>query len=78
MEIEVNKIEVKDCFNCPFSNWSTGGHKGSRPRLQHKCKVQKLGFQWKADNSEGYDCFETCPLKTSVYNVVYNGNYSIP
>jgi len=71
------EIRVNNCNDCPFSGWSTGGHKalqrdGGRVRLQHHCNLQpKSGHQYKRGN-EGYSCFANCPLKLTGKNVKLN------
>lgn len=69
----MNNIKVKYCTDCPFSSWSTSGHKAlarqsGRVRLMHHCNLQPgTGTEW---NRVGkYECFENCPLKERNINV---------
>lgn len=66
-------IAVTDCNDCPFSGWSTGGHKaagkpGGRLRRQHTCNLTRERIQWKASNND-YDTFKNCPLKNGQITV---------
>lgn len=69
----MKEITVTSCLDCPFSGWSTGGHKAmhienARIRLQHHCNLQpNTGSQY-SRNSE-YSCFKDCPLLAMRYEI---------